>query len=48
MALIECVEGWFDECSEFDVVAGGLELVVLGGFDFADVVECLADEGLSC
>jgi hypothetical protein len=44
---IECVEGRLDEGLEIDVVAGGVELCVPGGFDFADIVECLADEGLS-
>ena len=41
------MEGWLDEGLEVDVVAGGLELGMPGGFDLADVVECLADQGLS-
>lgn len=46
-AWVECVEGWLDDCPELDVVAGRLELVLPGGFDLADVVEGLADEGSS-
>jgi hypothetical protein len=41
------VEGRLDQGLEVDVVAGGPELGVPGGFDLADVVECLADEGFS-